>query len=58
MKAKKTFKKIARVFQIVLATLLLLWLIVFINSKIRFNYDKTFLEEKNTAILYLLENTT
>ena len=46
MKAKKTFKKIARVFQIVLATLLLLWLIVFINSKIRFNYDKTFLEEK------------
>ena len=46
MKAKKAFKKIVRVFLIILAILLLLWLLVFINSKIRFKRDKTFLEEK------------
>lgn len=46
MKAKKAFKKIVRVFLIILAILLLLWLLVFINSKIRFKRDKAFLEEK------------
>ena len=46
MKAKKAFKKIVRVFLIILAILLLLWLLVFINSKIRFKRDKVFLEEK------------
>ncbi|MBQ7070933.1 MAG: alpha/beta hydrolase, partial [Ruminococcus sp.] len=46
MKAKKAFKKIVRVFLIILAILLLIWLLVFINSKIRFKRDKAFLEEK------------
>ena len=46
MKAKKAIKMIVRVFLIILAILLLLWLLVFINSKIRFKHDKTFLEEK------------
>ena len=50
MKAKKAFK-IVRVFLIFLAILLLLWLLVFINSKIRFKRDKAFLEERDTAIL-------
>ena len=46
MKAKKAFKKIVRVFLIILAILLLFWLLVFMGSKIRFKRDKTFLEEK------------
>ena len=46
MKAKKAFKKIVRVFLIILAILLLLWLLVFISSKIRLKRDKAFLEEK------------
>lgn len=46
MMAKKAFKKIVRAFLIVFAILLLLWLLVFINSKIRFKRDKAFLEEK------------
>ncbi len=46
MKAKKVFQTIARVLLIVLASLLLLWLIVFINSWIRFKKDKAFLEDK------------
>ena len=46
MNSKKAFKKIAGVFLIILAILLLIWLLVFINSKIRFKRDKAFLEEK------------
>lgn len=46
MKAKKIFKNIVRVFLIILAMLLLLWLLVFINSKIRFKRDKAFLKEQ------------
>ena len=46
MKAKKAFKKIIKVFLILIAVLLVLWLLVFISSKIRFKRDKAFLEEK------------
>ncbi|MBQ8966214.1 alpha/beta hydrolase [Ruminococcus sp.] len=46
MEAKKAFKKIVRVFLIIIAILVLLWLLVFIGSKIRFKRDKAFLEEK------------
>ena len=46
MKVKKAFKKIGRVFMIVFAILLLLWLLIFVGSKIRLKNDKEFLEEK------------
>ena len=46
MKVKKAFKKIGRVFLIVFAILLLLWLLIFVGSKIRLKNDKEFLEEK------------
>lgn len=46
MKAKKAFKKIIKVFLVLIAVLLVLWLLVFISSKIRSRRDKAFLEEK------------
>lgn len=43
---KKISRRIIKVILILIAVLLVLWLIVFISSKIRFNRDKAFLEEK------------
>lgn len=51
MKAKKAFKKTVSVFLIIIAILLFLWLLIFINSKIRFNRDKAFLEEQGFSHL-------
>lgn len=43
---KKICRRIVRVLLILIAAFLVLWLLVFINSKIRFRRDKAFLEEK------------
>ena len=43
---KKTSGKIIKVFLIMIAVLLVLWLLVFINSKIRLKRDKSFLTKK------------
>lgn len=44
MKAKRILRKIGRVCLILLAVLLALWLIIFVNSKIRLSRDRAFLE--------------
>lgn len=46
MKAKRIFKKIISFFLILIAVLLVLWLIIFISSRIRLRQDRAFLEEK------------
>lgn len=51
MKAKKVLKNIAKVFLIILGALMLLWLIIFINSRIRLRRDKAFLKKKGYCSL-------
>ena len=48
---KKKSRRIIKVFLILIAILLVLWLIIIIISKIRFKRDKAFLEEKGYSSL-------
>ena len=51
MRMKKISRRIIKVLLILIAVLLVLWLIIFVSSKIRLKRDKSFLEEKGYSNL-------
>ncbi|MBQ9898023.1 MAG: alpha/beta fold hydrolase [Ruminococcus sp.] len=51
MKTKKILKKTAKVLLIILVVLTVLWLIIFISSRIRLKRDREFLEERGYVSL-------